>query len=69
MQLNTTYTRINITYITILEIKTLIPLENYYKAGVILSMIEGCLLETISLKKLLWSTITKNNQAILGRKP
>ena len=32
-------------------------------------MIEGCLLETISLEKLLWSTITKNNQAILGRKP
>ena len=42
MQLNTTYTRINITYITILEIKTLwkIPLENYYKAGVIFSMLQ-----------------------------
>lgn len=40
MQLNTTYTRINITHITILEIKTLIPLENYYKAGVIFSMLQ-----------------------------
>ena len=40
MQLNTTYTRINITYITILEIKTLITLENYYKAGVIFSMLQ-----------------------------